>query len=247
MKPVVIVPARLESTRLPRKVLLRESGKYLIEHVWERACEAAVGEVVLATDSEEVLQAAQGFGARALLTRADHPSGTDRVAEAARALAAEGLEFDLVVNLQGDEPELDPADLRTLVQVMEAEGARAEMGTLAEPIQDPQDLTRSQVVQVVVGADGGALYFSRSAIPHGAELGGDPAPLRHVGTYAYTPQVLQRICQLEPCGLERAERLEQLRALYHGIRIRVGVTSPKGARGIDTPEDYQAFLERARG
>jgi len=246
MKPVVIVPARLESTRLPRKVLLRESGKFLIEHVWERACEAGVGPVVLATDSEEVLEAAQGFGARALLTRADHPSGTDRVAEAARVLAAEGLEFDLVVNLQGDEPELDPADLRALVRVMEHEGQRAEMGTLAEPILDPEDLTRSQVVQVVVGADGGALYFSRSQIPHGAALAGDPAPLRHVGTYAYTPAVLERICQLEPCALERVERLEQLRALFHGIRIRVGVIQPKGARGIDTPEDYQAFLERLR-
>lgn len=247
MKPVVIVPARLESTRLPRKVLLRESGKYLIEHVWERACEAGVGEVVLATDSEEVLAAAEGFGARALLTRADHPSGTDRVAEAARALAAEGVAFDLVVNLQGDEPELDPADLRLLVEVMADEGERAAMGTLAEPIQDPADLAREQVVQVVTAACGGALYFSRSPIPHGATLDGELPPLRHVGTYAYTPAVLERLCQLPPCPLERTERLEQLRALYHGVRIRVGVTPAKGLRGIDTREDYDHFLSRCRG
>ena len=241
---LVVIPARLASTRLPRKVLLRGSGKYLIQHVWERARAARrAGRVVLATDDEEVLAAARSFGAEAVLTRADHPSGTDRVAEVARTLQAqEGAPAELVVNVQGDEPELDPGLIDRLVELME--GSDAPMGTLAEPIQDPQDFQRAQVVKVVLDRRGRALYFSRSPIPHPAGDGGPP-PLRHVGIYAYRPGFLQDFCRLEPAPLERGEKLEQLRALWHGHAIQVGVVAPTGARGIDTPEDYQAFLARA--
>ena len=241
---LVVIPARLASTRLPRKVLLRGSGKYLIQHVWERARAARrAGRVVLATDDEEVLAAARSFGAEAVLTRADHPSGTDRVAEVARTLQAqEGAPAELVVNVQGDEPELDPGLIDRLVELME--GSDAPMGTLAEPIQDPQDFQRAQVVKVVLDRRGRALYFSRSPIPHPAGDGGPP-PLRHVGIYAYRPGFLQDFCRLEPAPLERGEKLEQLRALWHGHAIQVGVVPPTGARGIDTPEDYQAFLARA--
>lgn len=244
-RALVVVPARLASTRLPRKVLLRDSGKYLIEHVWERARAARSAErVVLATDHPEVLAAARSFGAEAVLTSPEHPSGTDRVAEVARALGVTG-DHELVVNVQGDEPELDPALIDRLVALMQ-DGA-APMGTLAEPIGDPADLQRPQVVKVVLDRAGRALYFSRSLIPHPA---GDPDPdhpaLRHVGIYAYRARFLQDFCRLAPAPLERREKLEQLRALWHGHAIQVGVVAPTGARGIDTPEDYQAFLERAR-
>lgn len=240
--PLVVIPARLASTRLPRKVLLRGSGKYLIEHVWERARAArCAGRVVIATDDAEVAAAARSFGAEVELTRADHPSGTDRVAEVAARLAEQGARFDLVVNVQGDEPELDPALIDRLVELME--GTDDPMGTLAEPCA-PDDFARPQVVKVVTDARGRALYFSRSPIPHPAGEGGEPAALRHVGIYAYRPAFLQAFCRLEPAPLERREKLEQLRALWHGHAIRVAVVAPTGARGIDTPEDYQAFLSR---
>lgn len=242
-RALLVIPARLASTRLPRKVLLRESGKFLIEHVWERA-RAARGSprVVLATDDEEVLAAARGFGAEARLTRADHPSGTDRVAEVARQLASEGATFDLVVNVQGDEPELDPGLIDRLVELMER--CQDPMGTLAEPLEDPQDLLRQQVVKVVLDREGRALYFSRAGIPFPAGEASDPPALRHVGIYAFRPAFLQAFCQLSPAPLERREKLEQLRALWHGHAIRVAVVPPTGARGIDTPEDYARFLGR---
>lgn len=238
---LVVIPARLASTRLPRKVLLRGSGKYLIQHVWERARAARrAGRVVLATDDEEVLAAARSFGAEAVLTRADHPSGTDRVAEVARTLQAQGAPAELVVNVQGDEPELDPGLIDRLVELME--GSDAPMGTLAEPIQDPQDFQRAQVVKVVLDRRGRALYFSRSPIPHPAGDGGPP-PLRHVGIYAYRPGFLQDFCRLEPAPLERGEKLEQLRALWLGMEIRVGVATAAHGPDVDTPEDV-ALVER---
>ena len=238
MRPLVIVPARLESTRLPEKLLLQESGKFLLQHTWEQACRARrPARVVIATDHERIRQAAESFGAEARLTRADHASGTDRVAEAARALAEEGEAFDLVVNVQGDEPELDPAVIDRLIELMEGD-PEAAMGTLAEPLGDPAEVELSQVVKVVRDRRGRALYFSRAPIPHGGEA------LRHVGIYAYRPEFLQTFCRLEPAPLERAERLEQLRALWHGHAIQVGVLAGPGARGIDTRADYEAFLTR---
>lgn len=243
---LTVIPARLGSTRLPRKVLLKESGRYLIDHVHERVKGARLaGRVVIATDSDEVLAACREFGAEAVMTRADHQSGTDRVAEVARALGASGPGFDLVVNVQGDEPELDPTCVDTLVELMRS--SNAEMGTLAEPLDDPVEVAKPQLVKVVLDKHGWALYFSRSPLPsQGFPPGpGEPLCLRHVGIYAYAPAFLQTFCALPPAPLERRERLEQLRALWHGHRIQVGVIPPQGARGIDTPEDYALFLRRA--
>ena len=246
-RALLVIPARLASTRLPRKVLLRESGKFLIEHVWERACAArGAPRVVLATDDPEVLAAARGFGAEARLTRADHPSGTDRVAEVARQLASEGATFDLVVNVQGDEPELDPGLIDRLVELMER--TSDPMGTLAEPLEDPQDLQRQQVVKVVLDKEGRALYFSRAPIPFpaGPSPAGeaaDPLALRHVGIYAFRREAVEAFTRLAPTPLERAEKLEQLRALEHGWRIHV-LLGHRAPAGIDTPDDYEAFVGR---
>ncbi|RMG09562.1 MAG: 3-deoxy-manno-octulosonate cytidylyltransferase [Planctomycetota bacterium] len=244
MKALAVVPARLASTRLPRKLLLAESGKPLLQHVYERVRSARrVARVVIAVDGEELLAAARSFGAEAVLTREDHPSGTDRVAEAARLV---GGDEPLVLNVQGDEPEIDPAHLDRLVEAMAS--GEEPMGTLAERLTDPDDLARPQVVKLVLDAGGRALLFSRAPIPHGAAPGGgDPAgPYRHLGVYAYRPDFLQRFCGLAPAPLERCERLEQLRALHYGHAVRVVVVSGGGARGIDTREDYDAFLARLR-
>lgn len=251
LKVLTVIPARLGSTRLPRKVLLKETGRFLIDHVHERVKAARhAGRVVIATDSEEVLAACRAFGAEAVMTRADHASGTDRVAEVARAVVERGGHFDLVVNVQGDEPELDPACVDALVELMASDG-RAEMGTLAEPLDDEAEVLKPQVVKVVVDKDGWALYFSRSPLPALAFAAerprGEPLALRHLGIYAYQPGFLQTFCALVPAPLEKREKLEQLRALWHGHRLRVGLVPAQGARGIDTPEDYARFLARVRG
>jgi 3-deoxy-manno-octulosonate cytidylyltransferase (CMP-KDO synthetase) len=244
MGALVIIPARLASTRLPRKLLLKESGKFLLQHVYERAVEAShVDRVVIATDTEEIAEAARSFGATAIMTSAEHKSGTDRVAEAVRILIGDdGPPPELVVNVQGDEPELDPVHVDRLIDLMA--GCDDPMGTLAEPIDTASDLTRPSVVKVVVDTRGRALYFSRSPIPHGVSVGESPHALRHIGLYAYRPAFLQGFCALPPAPLERIERLEQLRALFHGHSIRVAVVKSGGARGIDTREDYDAFLAR---
>ncbi|MGE0713017.1 MAG: 3-deoxy-manno-octulosonate cytidylyltransferase [Planctomycetota bacterium] len=244
MRVLVVIPARLLSTRLPEKLLLRETGKCLVQHTWEAARGAGRADrVVIAADHERILEAAREFGAEALLTSPEHPSGTDRVAEVARVLEERGEVYELVVNVQGDEPELDPAAIDELVALMEQD-PEAGMGTLAEPLVDPAEVVLPQVVKVVRDRRGRALYFSRAPIPSGAEPGGQPAPLRHLGIYAYRPALLQELCRLEPAPLELAEKLEQLRALWHGHAIQVGVLSRPGARGIDTRADYDAFLAR---
>jgi len=245
LRTACIIPARLEATRLPRKLLLKRSGKYVIQHVFERIQSLGVARVVIATDSQEIQAAAEAFGAEALLTDAGHTSGTDRVAEAARLLGDDSLE--LIVNVQGDEPEIDPEHVGRLIETMEQGD---DMGTLAEPLA-AGDFERPQVVKLVCDAAGYALYFSRAPIPYLEPTGAGswPAdlplqPLRHVGVYAFRPAFLQAFCKLESAPLERVERLEQLRALHYGHRIRVAVVEASGARGIDTPEDYERFLAR---
>ena len=236
MRAIVIVPARLASTRLPRKALLRETGKYLVQHVWERARQAKrSARCVIATDAKEIEDACRSFGADVVMTSPEHPSGTDRVAEAYRKL---GERADLVVNVQGDEPELDPAHVDRLIEVMER--SRAPMGTLAEPLADPDEARKPQVVKVVLDASGRCLYFSRSLIPSEGPW------LRHVGMYAFTPSFLDAFTKLAPAELEKKERLEQLRALANGHAIQAAVIEATGVRGIDTPEDYAAFVRRAK-
>ncbi|MGH7162140.1 MAG: 3-deoxy-manno-octulosonate cytidylyltransferase [Planctomycetota bacterium] len=229
MSALVVIPARLASTRLPGKPLLKDTGKYLVQHVYERALGVRrAAEVVIATDDEAVLRAAGEFGGNAMLTSREHASGTDRVAEVARARSAE-----IVVNLQGDEPEFAPEDVDALLATMESE-PRVEMGTLVFPRLSPEEQETASVVKAVVDAGGWATDFLRTPT-----LGA----YRHLGIYAFRAPFLQRFQGLAPSARERERKLEQMRALDHGVRIRA-VRARKASTGIDTPEDYAAFVRR---
>jgi 3-deoxy-manno-octulosonate cytidylyltransferase (CMP-KDO synthetase) len=241
LKTVVIIPARYRSSRLPGKPLLRETGKYLIQHVYERACRAkCAAAVIVATDDPRIVAAVESFGGRAMMTRRDHPSGTDRVAEAASTLDA-----DVIVNLQGDEPLIDPAAL-DLLPVMLARDAEADMATLAVPIASPEQWHNPNCVKVVCDAHGRAVYFSRSPIPFVRDGGPDfaakpPCFLQHLGLYAYRRDFLLRLSRTPPAPLEQLEKLEQLRVLALGHRIQVGVVA-QASIGVDTREDYERFV-----
>ena len=204
---LAVIPARLASTRLPRKVLLDETGKPLIQHVWEGAktCEA-IDRIVVATDAEEVMKTVEAFGGEAILTSPACASGTDRVAEA----AAKFPEAEIVVNVQGDEPEMSSKPLYALVEGMQAK-PDAEMGTIAVPWPSDIPLSEPGFVKVVTDRKGYALYFSRSAIPHYRDGGNKQRYLKHVGLYAYRARFLQRYAQMQQTPLEQAEALEQLR------------------------------------
>src|SRR5262249_22511868 len=242
MRTAIVIPARYASTRLPAKPLLRETGKYLIQHVYEQATRSGAAEVVIATDDDRILRAAQAFGGRAVMTRADHPSGTDRVAEVAR-----GLDADVLVNLQGDEPLIDPATLDLLPRLL-AEDATADMATLAVPLGKLEDWRDPNCVKVVCDGRGRALYFSRSPIPFVRDGQPDLASgrfLQHLGLYAYRREFLLELAKLPPAPLELTEKLEQLRVLALGYRIQVGVVA-SAHRGVDTPADYQRFVDMYR-
>jgi 3-deoxy-manno-octulosonate cytidylyltransferase (CMP-KDO synthetase) len=242
MRTAIIIPARYASTRLPGKPLLRSTGKYLVEHVYERACQARrCDAVVVATDDPRIAAAVHGFGGRCVLTRRDHPSGTDRVAEVAR-----GLDVDCVMNLQGDEPEIDPAALDLLPALLERDPA-ADMATLAVPLADEEAYRDPNCVKVVCAAGGRALYFSRSPIPFVRDGRPDysarpPQFLQHLGLYVYRREFLLKLAAAPPDPLEVAEKLEQLRALACGAAIQVGLVAHAG-RGVDTAEDYRRFVE----
>lgn len=244
---VCILPARLESRRLPGKPLREIGGRTLVEWSWRRARSVEGIDVLLvATDSSEVARTVRAFGGRAVLTSSEHPSGTDRVAEAAATDPARSC--PIVVNYQADEPFVDPEAVAGAVARV-AEGT-AEVATVAAPLRSADEWRSSSVVKVVTRRDGRALYFSRSPIPRPREgepdirdQGGDRATyLRHVGIYVYRRDALRRWVALSPSPLERIERLEQLRALEDGMEIQV-VTGRATEPGVDVPED----LERARG
>ena len=245
---LAIVPARLGSTRLPRKMLLRASGRYLFEHTVDGVRRArTLASVVLATDSEEILVAAQAVGVRALLTSSLHQSGTDRVHEAFELLTAQGEgPFDVVLNVQGDEPEIAGETLDPLVAAFADESV--QLATLCTPLPDAKDALDPSIVKVVLDRHGDALYFSRAPIPGLAPTAreGEPAPfLRHIGVYAFRPAALRQFCALPRGRLEARESLEQLRWLEAGFSIRV-LVSAEGSLGIDTPEHYAQFLARER-
>lgn len=237
---LVAIPARIGSTRLPRKALLPAAGRPLVAHVWERALSIpSATAVVVATDAEEIAAAVRALGGEAVLTSPAHASGTDRIAEVARG-RAEGL----VVNLQGDEPEFDVGDVEALIDAMRRD-ASLPMGTIAVPAGG-DDLGRPSVVKVVRDRSGGALYFSRAAIPHVRDPGEGESPataLRHVGIHAFRRDALLEYAALAPTPLERTEKLEQLRALENGWTVHV-VVGRRAPPGIDTFEDYEAFLAR---
>jgi 3-deoxy-manno-octulosonate cytidylyltransferase (CMP-KDO synthetase) len=231
----VIIPARFGASRLPGKPLADIHGKPLLAHVVARARSASgVDVVVVATDDERIAVAARQAGAEVVVT-GPAETGTDRVALAARVMLPRPT---LVVNLQGDEPLIEPAAIEALVHAMNEGGS--EMATMARPL-DEGEWERPEVVKVVTDRNGNALYFSRAPIPARREPGPSPLARAHVGMYAYTPAFLERFAALEPGRLEMEERLEQLRALEHGYRIRVVDTTYRGF-GVDTPED----LDRAR-
>jgi 3-deoxy-manno-octulosonate cytidylyltransferase (CMP-KDO synthetase) len=235
---VGVIPARYASSRFPGKALAELCGRPLVQHVVERAGRAQMlDEVLVATDDRRIEAAVRGFGGRAVMTSPDHPSGTDRIAEVVR-----DLRCDLVVNIQGDEPLLDPAMVDAAVAPL-AEDATIAMGTLARPM-GPDEATDPAKVKVVLDRQGFALYFSRAQIPFlrdGAAPGEASPFLLHIGLYVYRRETLLRLAGLPPSPLEERERLEQLRALEHGIRIRV-VVAEHDSFGVDTPAD----LERVR-
>jgi 3-deoxy-manno-octulosonate cytidylyltransferase (CMP-KDO synthetase) len=242
---VAIIPARFHSTRLPGKPMALLGGRPMICHVAERTRRArGLSRVLVATDDARVQAAVRDAGGEVVMTRADHPSGTDRLAEVVRGLAA-----DVVVNVQGDLPLLDPVMVERLVARMTAEPTLA-MATLAAPVRDEAEWRSPHVVKVVMSADGRALYFSRSPIPFdrdGIRRGDEPLGWRHIGMYAYRRDVLLRLAALPPSPLERREQLEQLRALEHGITIGVVEwTAAEPVIEVDTPDDLaraQAALD----
>lgn len=240
----VLIPARFASARLPGKPLADIAGKPMVVRVAENARKSGARRVVIATDDERIRGAARTHGVEAVLTRSDHPTGTDRLAEAAAAL---GLEDDeIVVNVQGDEPLLAPALVRR-VAVLLASRPDAAIATACHPIGDVGEAFNPNIVKVVLDARGNALYFSRATIPwardafaSGAPVDALPAGLpvyRHYGLYAYRVAFLRRFPKLKPAPIERFEALEQLRALWHGERIVVEVTTGTPAPGVDTLED----------
>lgn len=244
MSVLCVLPARLESERLPRKPLRVIAGRTLLEWSWRRACRAERPDAVwIATDAEAVARESRSFGATVVMTDPSHPSGTDRVAEAVAGERARS--FEVVVNYQADEPFLDPGAVDRAVRAVEEEGAA--VATLSAPLRSLEEWRSEAVVKVVRDAAGDALYFSRAPIPwpRGGEAEFEAAAdgpwLRHVGLYVFTRDALRRWTELPPSRLEEVERLEQLRALEAGVRIRV-IVGPATEPGVDEPRD----LRRAR-
>ncbi len=251
MGAAVIIPARLESTRLPRKLLLADTGKPLIAHTVERVLaaqaesEGAITRVLVAADDEELIEAARAAGAEAVMTRKDHTCGTDRIAE-----AAAGVSEDVIVNVQGDEPEVEASHVITAARLLDDQDE--EMGTLAYPVMSREDFMNPNLVKVVLDRMMRALYFSRSPAPFPRE---GPASatdslregewgLGHLGIYVYRKAFLMRYADLPASALEAREKLEQLRALEAGEPIRVAVVRPPLGRAVDTREDYEEFRRR---
>ncbi len=243
----VVIPARHASTRLPGKILADIAGRPMVVHVAESARASGAKEVIVATDHQDIADAVKHHGFTAVLTRADHPSGTDRIAEVA---AQRGYAPDtLVVNVQGDEPLIEPA-LISAAAVQLEKHPDAAIATLCSPLASAADFTNPNIVKVVLAGDGNALYFSRAPVPYARDafahgIQALPAGLpvyRHIGLYAYRASFLAGYARLAPAPIERFEALEQLRALWHGHKITVAVTAAMPHAGVDTPED----LERVR-
>lgn len=237
----VLIPARLASTRLPDKPLADIAGLPMVVHVARRAALSQAARVVVATDSERILQACQQHHVQAVLTRADHPTGSDRLAEACTLLGLDGQ--DRIVNVQGDEPLIDPALITACADALDSR-SDCVMSTAAHAIDDAADFANPNVVKVVTDAQGRALYFSRAPIPWWRD-GPAPAtpatgagtPLRHIGIYGYRAGFLRSFPQLAVSPLETVESLEQLRVLWHGERIAVHLAAQAPGAGVDTPED----------
>lgn len=237
----VVIPARLGSTRLPRKVLRPIHGQPLIRYVWEAARKSGADEIIIAADELEVQRACEGFGAQVLMTAREHQSGTDRANEVAQKRGWSG--DTLIVNLQGDEPLMPPALIRHAAELL-AHHPGADIATLCHPLHLAEDWLNPNFVKVVMDARDRALYFSRAPIPWKRDAGGtasfpEGAAYRHIGLYAYRAEALARFSRLPVAGLETVEALEQLRALANGLTIQVGITATPPPRGVDTQEDLE--------
>jgi 3-deoxy-manno-octulosonate cytidylyltransferase (CMP-KDO synthetase) len=240
----ILIPARLASTRLPDKPLADIGGLPMVVRVARRAAEAGAERVVVAGDHPRIVYACRAHGVQALLTRNDHASGSDRLAEACTLLGLDGAQ--VVVNVQGDEPLIDPRLIRECADLLQRRGD-CVMSTAAHPIDTLHDYLDPNIVKVVLDAQGLALYFSRAPIPwlrdgSAPTLPTNPPALRHVGLYAYRAAFLRGFPRLPPAAVERSEALEQLRVLWHGQRIAVHLATEAPGTGVDTPED----LERVR-
>lgn len=237
MKFIAIIPARYASTRFPGKPLAMLGGKTVIQRVYEQAT-AILDEAYVATDDERIYQAVESFGGKAVITRADHKSGTDRLEEAATKI---GTNADVIINIQGDEPFIQTSQIETLMHLFD--DPTTQIGTLGKPFESIEAVNNPNSPKIVCDRRGFALYFSRSTIPY--VRGAEPTTwlehfpyLKHLGVYAYRREVLHEVTQLPQSSLEKAESLEQLRWLENGYRIRVGLTDVETV-GIDTPEDLQ--------
>jgi len=241
VKIVAVIPARYSSTRFAGKVLAKDTGKFLIQHTYERACLAKLPQkVIIAADDQKVAAAARTFGAECVLTSPEHQSGTDRIAEAVR-----DMDVEIVVNLQADEPEIDPANIDHLARLL-VENPDYPMATLASAFANAKQVADPNIVKVIVDRKGGAIYFSRSPIPYDREkagVGDIRQYLRHIGIYAYRKKFLLEITALPQSPLEKIEKLEQLRVIENGYGILVGKVKHT-CDGIDTPEQYAEFVKR---
>ncbi|HEX7516960.1 MAG TPA: 3-deoxy-manno-octulosonate cytidylyltransferase [Chthoniobacterales bacterium] len=237
-KALGIIPARWASTRFPAKPLHPIAGKPLLQHVWEASQRAKrLDHLIIATDDFRIAEAAFNWGAEVAMTSANHSSGTDRIAE----VAAKAKQFGHIVNIQGDEPLVDPKLIDRLVSALQRD-RKLEMITAAHPFADPHEAESPHQVKVVVNIKNEALYFSRGAIPFARDTSAPPQYFRHQGIYGYTRDLLLRFVRWKTSPLERAESLEQLRALENGVRIKVVMTG-SGSPGVDTPEDAR-MIER---
>jgi 3-deoxy-manno-octulosonate cytidylyltransferase (CMP-KDO synthetase) len=240
VKSVVVIPARYASSRFPGKILANSTGKYLIQHVWEQSKKSRLAaDVLIAADDPKTIEAAASFGATAIMTDPDLPSGTDRVAEVVK-----NLDVDVVVNVQGDEPRMAHQAIDQLIELMQ--DSSTQMATLATPLLERNEIENPNCVKVVLDKNNNALYFSRSVIPFPRDgysaVPKDFQHFLHLGIYAYRKDFLLSLTKLPPSPLEKIEMLEQLRALWNGFSIKVGIT-PWRSSGIDTPEQYKNFVE----
>ncbi len=243
----IVIPARLASTRLPEKLLLCETGKTVLEHTYLACQKAKLPKgITIAVDHAQLFETVERFGGDAVMTDINAQSGTDRIAEVARARP----DVDVFINVQGDEPEIAGSSIDTVMELLQSDPS-AHVATLATPIRSKSDLEDPACVKVVCGHDGAALYFSRSVIPHprswddGLLLAQPPCFLQHLGIYAYRRDFLLQLAELPMSPLEQIEKLEQLRFLQAGRRILVGIVD-RSPRGIDTREDYEAFKLRQK-
>lgn len=241
MKIIAVIPARYESTRFPGKVLAKDTGKYLIQHTWEQVSKARlIKKVIIATDSQLVLTACKSFGAECVMTSSSHQSGTDRIAEAVKK-----IDTDIVINVQADEPQIEPANIDLLAQLL-IDNPNVKMATLVAPFEQKEQIADPNIVKAIVGKDKFAKYFSRSVIPYcrtNGPVGNINDYYRHLGIYAYTKELLLNITKIPAGRLEQIEQLEQLRVLEYGFNILTGLVS-RAADGIDTPQQYAEFVKR---